>query len=123
MDQGTIRKFIPPEMKTNTSLLNRADLALLLVIRPHGSLAATAAAAGIVPSVVTKRLAVLQTRLGFATFHRTTRRVTPTAQGETLCERAGPLLEAFHTLEQELLERQTEPSGLIRLACTFGFGR
>jgi LysR family transcriptional regulator, transcriptional activator for dmlA len=110
-------------METNNPSLDRADLALLLSIRQHGSLAATALAAGIVPSVVTKRLAALEARLGFALFHRTTRRVTPTAEGEALCERAGPLLQAFNTLEQDLLERQAQPSGLIRLASTFGFGR
>ncbi len=110
-------------METKNPSIDRTDLALMLAIRQHGSLAATALAAGIVPSVVTKRLAALEARLGFALFHRTTRRVTPTAEGEALCERAGPLLEAFNSLEQDLLERQAQPSGLIRLASTFGFGR
>ena len=103
--------------------LDRPDLELLLAIRTHGSLAATAAAAGFVPSVVTKRLAALEERLGFKLFQRTTRRVLPTAEGDALCERAGKLLQDFAALEADLRERRTEPSGLIRLAATFGFGR
>ena len=59
--------------------LDRADLELLLAIRERGSLAGAAAAADVVPSVVTKRLAALEARVGFKLFQRTTRRVVPTA--------------------------------------------
>lgn len=103
--------------------LSRDDLELLLAIRAHGSLAATAAAAGVVPSVVTKRLAGIESRLGMPLFQRTTRRITPTAEGEALCERAAAVLAQFHALEQDLLEKRSEPAGTIRLAATFGFGR
>lgn len=105
------------------NLLDRDDLELLLAIRAHGSLAATALAAAVVPSVVTKRLAALEARLGLTLFQRTTRRVTPTAEGEALCERATGLLQEFASLEQSLQERRGEPAGVIRLAATFGFGR
>ncbi|HSV36302.1 MAG TPA: LysR family transcriptional regulator [Ramlibacter sp.] len=104
-------------------LLDRADLELLLAVRAHGSLAATAAAAGVVPSVVTKKLAALEARLGFRLFQRTTRRIVATAEGEALCSRASGLLDAFSELESDLHERRSEPSGVIRLAATFGFGR
>lgn len=103
--------------------LDRADLELLLAIREHGSLAGAAAAADVVPSVITKRLAALEARLGLKLFQRTTRRVVPTAEGETLCERALGLLAGFRALEAELQERYKEPVGRIRLAATFGFGR
>jgi DNA-binding transcriptional LysR family regulator len=105
------------------SHLQRADLELLLAVRSHGTLAAAAAAAGVVPSVVTKKLAALESKLGFKLFQRTTRRVVATAEGEALCERATQLLQSFSELEAALMERRTEPSGLIRLAATFGFGR
>ena len=104
-------------------LLDRADLELLLAVRAHPSLAATAAEAGVVPSVITKKLASLEARLGFKLFQRTTRRVIATAEGEALCERAAELLQSFSQLEADLHERRSEPSGLIRIAATFGFGR
>jgi LysR family transcriptional activator of dmlA len=103
--------------------LDRADLELLLSIREHGSLAGAAGAADVVPSVVTKRLAALETRLRLKLFQRTTRRVVPTAEGEALCERAVGLLAGFTAMEAELQERHKEPVGRIRLAATFGFGR
>jgi DNA-binding transcriptional LysR family regulator len=103
--------------------LDRADLELLLAIRGHGSLAGAAAAANVVPSVVTKKLAALEARLGFRLFQRTTRRVVPTAEGEALGERATGLLAGFAAMESELQERHREPVGRIRLAATFGFGR
>lgn len=103
--------------------LDRSDLELLLAIRQHGSLAAAAAGANVVPSVVTKRLAALEARLKLKLFQRTTRKVVPTAEGEALCERAVGLLAEFQALEAELQERQREPVGRIRIAATFGFGR
>jgi LysR family transcriptional activator of dmlA len=104
-------------------LLDRADLELLLAVRAHPSLAAAAAEAGVVPSVITKRLAALEARLGFKLFQRTTRRVVATAEAEALCVRAAELLEAFAEIEAGLQERRSEPAGLIRIAATFGFGR
>jgi LysR family transcriptional regulator, transcriptional activator for dmlA len=103
--------------------LDRPDLELLLAIREHGSLSGAAAAADVVPSVVTKRLAALEARVGLKLFQRTTRRVVPTPEGEALCERAVGLLAGFQAMEAELQERHREPVGRIRLAATFGFGR
>jgi len=103
--------------------LDRPDLELLLAIREHGSLAGAAADACVVPSVVTKKLAALEARLGLKLFQRTTRKVVPTPEGEALCERALGLLAGFQAMEAELQERHREPVGHIRLAATFGFGR
>lgn len=103
--------------------MDRADLELVLAVRAHGNLAAAAAALQVVPSVVTKRLAALEARLGQRLFQRTTRRVSATAEGEVVCGRAAVLLQGFKDLEAELQERQTEPAGPLRLAATLGFGR
>jgi LysR family transcriptional activator of dmlA len=103
--------------------MDRSDLELVLAIRDCASLSAAALRLDVAPPVVTKRLAALEGRLGQRLFQRTTRRVSPTAEGETLCERALVLLQGFAALEAELQERKEEPTGLIRLAATFGFGR
>lgn len=103
--------------------MDRSDLKLVLAVREQGSLAGAALSLDVAPPVVTKRLAALEARLGQKLFQRTTRRVSPTAEGETLCERAIVLLQGFDSLEAELQERKAEPTGLIRLAATFGFGR
>jgi DNA-binding transcriptional LysR family regulator len=103
--------------------MERRDLELVLAVREHRSLAATALAMAVVPSVITKRLSSLEVRLGLRLFQRTTRHVSPTAEGEALCERALKLLQDFKALESDLQERHNEPTGTIRLAATFGFGR
>ena len=95
----------------------------MLAVRRHGSLAQAAHALHVAPPVVSKRLAALEARLGLRLFQRTTRRVSPTAEGETLCDRAVGLLQAFESVESELREHHREPTGPIRLAATFGFGR
>lgn len=103
--------------------MDRPDLELVQAIRQQGSLAAAARALGIAAPAATKRLAAIEARLGLRLFQRTTRRVSPTAEGETVCERAADLLRGFEALEGELRERRAEPSGPIRLVATFGFGR
>lgn len=103
--------------------MERMDLTLVLAVRDTGSLAGAASQMGLTPSAVTKRLAALEATLGQRLFQRTTRRVSPTAEGETVCERAQVLLQGFAALEEELQERKAEPTGLIRLAATLGFGR
>ncbi|MBL0917699.1 MAG: LysR family transcriptional regulator [Hydrogenophaga sp.] len=103
--------------------MDRTDLEMVHAVRQHGSLAQAAQALGLTPSAITRRLAALEASLGVRLFQRTTRRVSPTAEGETVSLRAAELLRGFETLEAELRERQAEPSGPIRLAATFGFGR
>lgn len=103
--------------------MERSDLELVLAVCNHGSLSGAATFMSVAPSVVTKRLAALEAQLGQRLFQRTTRRVSPTPEGEVMCARAIPLLRGFTELEAELQERHAEPTGLIRLAATFGFGR
>ncbi|MCW5652626.1 LysR family transcriptional regulator [Hydrogenophaga sp.] len=103
--------------------MDRPDLELVIAVRQHGSLVMAARALRVTPSAVTKRLAALEASLGLRLFQRTTRRVSPTAEGEVLCERAVHLLHAFDEVQAELRERQAEPAGPVRLAATFGFGR
>ena len=103
--------------------MERSDLELVMAIRDGGTLAAAAVRLDLAPSAVTKRLAALEGKLGQRLFQRTTRRVSATAEGEMLCERAQSLLQGFAALEEEMQEQKQEPTGLIRLAATFGFGR
>jgi LysR family transcriptional regulator, transcriptional activator for dmlA len=103
--------------------MERADLELVLAIKGAGSMSQAAAQLRLSAPVVTKRLAALEAALGLKLFYRTTRRVAPTAEGELLCERAMGLLEGFTQTEEALREQTREPTGLVRLAATFGFGR
>jgi LysR family transcriptional regulator, transcriptional activator for dmlA len=103
--------------------MERADLELVLAIRDAGSLANAALRLQLSPPVVTKRLAALESALGLKLFFRTTRRLSTTAEGDVLCERATALLAHFQQTEEALRDHVREPAGPIRLAATFGFGR
>jgi LysR family transcriptional activator of dmlA len=119
LHQATIVQYI----HSKREIMERADLELVLAIRTQGSLAAAADSLGVAAPAVSKRLAALEATLGARLFQRTTRRVSPTAEGDAVCAHAVTLLQGFEALETELGERQSQPSGTIRLACTFGFGR
>ncbi|TPG23268.1 LysR family transcriptional regulator [Variovorax guangxiensis] len=103
--------------------MDRGDLELVTTVRHRGSLVAAAASLGVAPSVVTKRLAALEARLGQRLFERTTRRLNLTPEGEAVCMHAEKLLEGFAALEAELSERQSALRGRLRIAATLGFGR
>lgn len=101
----------------------RSDLELVLAVQEAGSLVKASEKLGFSTPMMTKRLAALERTLGVKLFFRTTRKVTPTAEGELFCERAKPLIENFLHLEDALREQVLEPSGLIKIVSTFGFGR
>lgn len=103
--------------------IERSELQLVLAVRDHGTLAAAALSLNLTPPAVTKRLAALEAKLGQRLFQRTTRRVSATAAGEAVCAGAAHLLVGFKALEAQLQEQHKEPTGRIRLAATFGFGR
>jgi DNA-binding transcriptional LysR family regulator len=104
-------------------MIEREDLRLVLQVVSEGSLAGAARVLDLAPSAVTKRLAALEARLKQRLFHRTTRRLQLTPEGEAFVQRAHVLLEGFAELEQELAERLDEPRGLLRICSSFGFGR
>lgn len=101
----------------------RSDLELVLAVQETGSLTKASEKLGFSTPMTTKRLAALERLLGVKLFFRTTRKVTPTAEGELFCERAKPLVNDFLNLEDTLREQVLEPSGLIKIVSTFGFGR
>ncbi|WP_232301038.1 LysR family transcriptional regulator [Caldimonas taiwanensis] len=104
-------------------MIEHRDLHLVLAVAEHGSLAAAARALEMEPPAVSKRLAALEARLKLRLFHRTTRRLGLTDEGELFCARARELRAGLAALEDALQERVGEPRGLIRLVSSFGFGR
>lgn len=104
-------------------MIEHQELALVIHVAEQGSLAAAARVLDLEPPAVTKRLAALEARLGVRLFHRTTRRLSLTDEGELFCSRARTLIAGVSSLEAELQENIGEARGLIRLASSFGFGR
>ena len=88
-----------------------------------GSLSAAARELQVSPPAVSKRLAALESRLGVTLLHRTTRRLALTPEGETYLAQARRILGDIEALERELQGARSEPTGLLRVNATLGFGR
>ncbi len=99
------------------------DLGFFVAVASAGSLSAAARDLGITTAAVSKRLALMESRLGLPLLVRTTRRSGVTPEGEVLLERARAILGEIDDLRQLLGKAKDRPSGLLRVNATLGFGR
>lgn len=99
------------------------DLQFFTLLARQGSLARTAQELGVTAPAVSRRLALLEKRLGVRLLQRTTRRMSLTPEGELFLEEGKRILADIETLEQSLGGTRAEPRGLLRLVAGFGFGR
>ncbi|MXP64338.1 LysR family transcriptional regulator [Roseomonas sp. M0104] len=97
-------------------------LATFVQVVDSGTITAAAARLGLAKSVVSKRVAVLETQLSARLLHRAPRRVTPTEAGSLLYERARALLGQLDTVADEVMARSGALQGMIRLAAPLSFG-
>ena len=104
-------------------MLDRADLTLVLAVRNHGRIAAAAEQLGVTAAAVTKRLASIERTLGVKLFHRTTRRMSASEEGELCAALATHLLDGFDELEAQVSAQSERVTGNIRLISNAGFGR
>lgn len=89
----------------------------------HGSFAAAARALGTVPSTLAKAVARLEADLGVRLFHRSTRQVKLTPDGERLHARCQRLLAEVEELRAEAAGTQSEPSGTLRVDLPICYGK
>ena len=80
-----------------------------------GSFTRAAESAGLPKGSVTKLVQQLEERLKVRLLHRTTRRVTVTADGAAYYERASRLLNDLDDIEASLSNAQANPSGRLRV--------
>lgn len=107
-----------PEI-TNAS----AEMAFFNLVIRSGSLSAAARELGLSPPAVSRRLALLEGRLGVQLLTRTTRRIALTPEGEEYLVQARRILAEIEDVEQHLSASVVEPRGLLRVNATLGFGR
>ena len=89
----------------------------------RGSFAAAARDLGGSPSTMAKSVARLETALGVKLFHRTTRQVSLTADGERLFHRCERVLAEFEDLQADAAGTRTAPSGTLRVDLPVFYGR
>lgn len=89
----------------------------------HGSFAAAARQLGGAPSTLAKAVARLEAALGVKLFHRTTRQVTLTPDGERLFQRCQRVLAEVEDLQAEAAGTRAELAGLLRIDLPITYGR
>ena len=75
------------------------------------------------PSIISRRVAALEARLGIRLLERSTRHLAPTEAGLRFRERMREALEVVRAAEDEAKAMASAPSGLLRLALPADFGR
>ena len=89
----------------------------------RGGFAAAARELGSAPSTLAKAVARLEASLGLRLFHRTTRQVTLTGDGERLFQRCQRVLAELEDLQTEAAGARAAPSGTLRIDMPIVFGR
>lgn len=100
-----------------------AELGFIVALASAGSLSGAARELGITTSAVSKRLALIEARVGVPLVNRTTRRMRMTPEGEVLLEHARRILGEIADLDQLLTSSKGVPKGQLRVNATLGFGR
>ncbi|MGE0313737.1 MAG: LysR family transcriptional regulator [Lautropia sp.] len=88
-----------------------------------GGFAAAAREAGVAPSTLAKAVARLEAALGVKLFHRTTRQVTLTPDGERLFHRCQRVLAEVEDLQAEAPGTRAAPAGILRVDAPVFYGK
>ncbi len=107
------------------SLINASSTALSAVVNvaETGSFGAAARRMGLSPSATSKAISRLEETLGTKLFHRTTRRVALTPEGDRLVRRIAPLVRALDTALADTASGGDRLRGRLRLSAPPTFGR
>lgn len=85
------------------------------------SFAATGRDLGVSTAMVSKYVAALEKELGIRLLNRTTRRVSPTDEGQYYYGRCSTLLMELDELESSVTQQGLEPRGVLRLTAPMDF--
>ncbi|MEM6985109.1 MAG: LysR family transcriptional regulator [Pseudomonadota bacterium] len=98
-------------------------LEVCIAVAEQGSLAAAARALEISAPSVTRILGELESDLGVLLFHRSTRALTLTADGEQFTQDARELVSGYQTARDAIRNSNREPRGTLRLTAPAMFGQ
>ena len=96
------------------------DLQFFVAVVAHHGFSAAARALGLPKSRISRRVALLEERLGVRLLDRTTRGLGLTQVGQQVFEHARAAVIEAEAAEEAALRMQTEPRGLVRLSCPLG---
>lgn len=99
------------------------QLETFAAVAARGSLSAAAAAEGVAPTIIGRRLDALEERLGVKLLVRTTRRISLTFEGSAFLEDCQRILNDLHNAETSVSLGGVKASGHLRVTAPAGFGR
>jgi DNA-binding transcriptional LysR family regulator len=96
------------------------DFQFFAAVVTHRGFSAAARALGLPKSRVSRRVALLEERLGVRLLDRTTRGLGLTQVGQQVFEHARAAVIEAEAAEEAAIRMQREPRGLVRLSCPLG---
>lgn len=98
-----------------------SDLEIFARVARTGNMSAAGREMGLSPAVVSKRISLLEDRLGARLFQRTTRHLTLTETGEGYFKRVVDILSLVEEAEDFVSRRNTKPRGRLKATLPTSF--
>jgi len=99
------------------------DLRIFLSVHTAGSLSAAARQLDLAPMQISRRVAALEQEMGVRLFHRTTRSVSLTTEGEAFLPYARQITDAEDGAHMELRPSAIRVMGVLRMTAPSVFGQ
>lgn len=103
--------------------MQTSDIRIFLAVASAGNLSAAGRQLDLMPMQVSRRLTALETELGVRLFHRTTRSVSLTAEGETFLPYANTMVDAEESARGTLSTARAGATGVLRMTAPGIFGQ
>ncbi len=100
-----------------------SDLDIFARVARTANMSAAGREMGLSPAVVSKRISLLEDRLGARLFQRTTRHLTLTETGEGYFKRVVDILSLIEEAEDFVSRRNTRPRGILKVTAPTAFSR
>ncbi|MDH4585712.1 LysR family transcriptional regulator [Pseudomonas sp. BN415] len=109
-------------MKRHFDDIQLGSIELFCLAAEEGSFTAAALSAGVTPAAVSRSISRLEERLGTRLFMRTTRSIRLTEGGRAYFEQCRQALTQLVEAEREVMGKQLEPSGELRISIPTTYG-
>lgn len=104
-------------------MTDTTDLDIFARVARTGNMSAAGREMNLSPAVVSKRVGILEARLGVRLFQRTTRQLTLTDIGEGYFRRVVDILNLYQEAEDFVGRRNTRPRGVLKVTAPTTFSR